>query len=124
MTDCPAHIRSLLARRVNTLEKLEAVIALRQVPEGIMSIADLSSALHIPRDVTRAVAVQLRAAGMLELLRDGRARLLAPISEDRLAFEELVALYDRDRLTVATAVAELTLERVRVAMPYGERCDE
>lgn len=120
MTECPAHIRSLLARRVNTLEKLEAVIALRHVPDGIMSIADLATALQIPRDITRAVAVQLRAAGMLELLRDGRARLLTPVSDDRLVFEELVALYERDRPAVATAVAELTLERVRVAQERGE----
>lgn len=130
MKECPAHIRSILARRIDTLEKLDAVVALRRASDGVLSIPDLMTALGLPREVVRVLVMQLRAAGMLELLRDGRARLLRPEPSEQLAFDGLLELYDRDRITIAIALAELTLERIRTAstatgvLKRGEDCDE
>lgn len=113
MTECSAHIRSILTRRIDTLEKLDAVVALRRASDWTLSIPQLATFLCLPREVVRTLVIQLRATGMLELLRDGRARLLALDHDDGRAFDALLELYERDRLPVAIALAEMTLARIR-----------
>jgi hypothetical protein len=109
--DLPDAVVELLATRIDSFEKLDVVIALHAAPGATMTVHDLCSALKLPRDVVRQAAVELRGNTLVELTARGEVRLL--LDRDRVALSELVRLHAEDRFSVAKALGDLAVERIR-----------
>jgi hypothetical protein len=111
--ELPARIRELLERRVDTFEKLELIVALRGVRGCVMTIADLATTLGLDAPDTRRVAAELRSVTLVEVTSRDEVQLLPPTGPDYEAVDELVRLYQEDRLTIAKTLGEISMQRIR-----------
>ena len=116
------NVRSLLENGVNTFEKLELIILLHGAPRTVMSLAELTRRLGLESEVVRLAAAELRDAALVELSSTGELQLLPPTSRDYEAVNELVRLYEDDRLTIVKAIGEIAMGRIRTlaSQAFGE----
>ena len=116
------NVRSLLENGVNTFEKLELIILLHGALRTVMSLAELTRRLGLESEVVRLAAAELRDAALVELSSTGELQLLPPTSRDYEAVNELVRLYEDDRLTIVKAIGEIAMGRIRTlaSQAFGE----
>ncbi len=101
----PAAARRLLDGPIDSLEKLEILAALRRRPLGL---AGLVEQLRLPLGVVKQSVSELVDRGLLRRRTDDVIELVA---DPRV--EELLALYEADRLSVITTISRLSIERIR-----------
>jgi hypothetical protein len=109
----PEAVTALLSTRVDSFEKLEVVVALHKAPGSTMTVGELCSALELPRDAIKEVAVELRAAALCELASNDQIRLAPATEQERAAVAELVKLHAEDRFSIVKALGQLAVERIR-----------
>jgi DNA-binding transcriptional ArsR family regulator len=112
-TKLPSETYDLLAHRINSFEKLEIVVALHRAPHSTMSVDELCRALGLAREVVSQTVIDLRRAALVELTLRGDLRLLPPTNQEYTAVAELARLYHEDRMTLAKALGEIALDRLR-----------
>jgi DNA-binding IscR family transcriptional regulator len=95
---------------LDSFEKLEITIALHRVATP-MSVSELSTNLHLSSQIVERGLDELARAGAVHLA-DGTARLTLP-AQDLPAMDEIVALYDEDRLLVVRTLTEISMDRIR-----------
>jgi hypothetical protein len=107
--------RALVACHVDTLEKLEVVIAVVDQPAKTWTLDGMARELNIPAMHLRTAIDALRAAGILRLVPGLRYRVVyAPASQEmRAACASLAHDHRADRDAVVRLVRERELERMR-----------
>lgn len=112
-SDLPPRVYELLSTRIDSFEKLELVAALAAAPRSTLSVDELARMLNLGRDEIRHLAMELRAASLVQLTSNGEVQLLPPTSADHATVQELVTLYRDDRFTVVKTMGEISLARIR-----------
>lgn len=103
-------LQAFLETRLNTLEKLELALALRD-PEHDVTVAGLARALQIGHDVLLQLANEV-ARTKLVVVEDGSVRLLAS-PEERALLDEAAALYENDRRFVMRLMSKIAMDQIR-----------
>lgn len=106
-------LRKLLDTHVESFEKLELLMLLRRAPGGPRTVGELSLELPLDGAEVREIVAALSAAGLLARAADGGISLSPQTAEHRAAMDELVRLYEEDRITLVKAIAETAMERLR-----------
>jgi biotin operon repressor len=122
-TKLPEGVYDVLADRVDSIDKLEIVVALRDASGHTMSVDRLCRALQLSRETVRQAVIELRATAAVALTSRGEVRLLPLPSGDLAdAAIELVRLHMDDRDALVKALDEIAIGRVRssVAPPVAE----
>lgn len=112
-SELSTELRSLLAERVDSFDKLELVIVLHRAPEQRASVRDLAAALDLDRDEVRKIAAELTSAGLTHTNPSTEVRLQPATPEDRAVLDQLAAAYDRDKVEVVKQIAETAMNRLR-----------
>jgi len=106
-------IRRLLRDTIDSLEKLEVVVALVRSPAPT-TVAALASALSLPEGNVFEALTGLERAGVVNRLGLDGAQLSYNSGTDNAAtIADLVALYEEDRALVLRSISYLALDRVR-----------
>lgn len=106
-----AAVRRLLATVVDSFEKLEVVVLVYRAQPAARTTASIASALSLTTDEAKQVIAELHAAGVI--VRDGTGWVHDATSRWARDVDELVAIYDRDRIEVLKLMTALAIERVR-----------
>jgi DNA-binding GntR family transcriptional regulator len=106
-------LRTLLAERVDSFEKLEVLMHLRRAPGQTSTHTTLASALERDRDDVRQVCADLRQAGLVVIDPAGKVTLSPMTASDEVLVKELADVYEADRIEVVKAIAESSLARIR-----------
>jgi DNA-binding FadR family transcriptional regulator len=110
----PEDVRELLADRIDSVEKLEMVVALRDASGHTMSVDRLCRALQLSRETVRQAVIELRATAAVALTPRGEVRLLPLPSGDLAdAAIELARLHVGDRDVLVRALDEIAVGRIR-----------
>lgn len=96
---------------MDSLEKLEIVVALHRAPAGTSSPAALAATLQLEPELAAVAIADLARANVVESA--GGLTRLVRAGEDGAAIDELVALYDQDRLMIMRAMSTIALEKIR-----------
>jgi hypothetical protein len=104
-------VRRLLEGPLDSFEKLEIVIALRAAQAMTSSVKELSKKLQMPVDVIERTVEELVRGKYVEVA-GGLTRLILK-SEDLVPIDELVALYDSDRILVVRTLSEIAMDKIR-----------
>jgi hypothetical protein len=116
----PREVRKLFESGVNSIEKIEALRCLRR-SGGSVTRTELMRTLRLEREATDALVGELEVAGLVELASErGHLRLITNGAD--AAYDDLIRLYDEDRLLVVSALSALAVERIRTmaARAFGE----
>lgn len=103
----------LLQTRVDSFEKLDVVLALRDRPGTTMTMDELQQALRLSREILRELVTELSAAKVVEHTARGAVKLSAVDAVDIGAIDALASAWNRDRALVARTLAELSVARIR-----------
>ncbi len=101
-------LRTLIETKVDSFEKLELVMALRR---GQASIAELTTATNLDRDDVRRSVRELTSAGLIAKAKD--SDMLQLSAADSGVLDELGDVYEKDKATLAMAIAERAMDRLR-----------
>jgi Mn-dependent DtxR family transcriptional regulator len=110
-SDVPANVRDLL-QRVDTFEKLELIVLLCKARAAV-SVTELALRLKLGREVIRQAVSELRSVALVDLTSTDSVQLLPPTERDRDAVDELVKVYEEDRLAVVKVLGEIAMQRIR-----------
>ena len=110
--DLPERLRRLLLGPVDSLEKLEIVIALRAPGTSRCTLTELETRTGAPVSVLATALDELTAAGLTE--RRGDTWSLAWV-DDPGAIDELVAAWSSRRASVLAFMTRRSLERIRAS---------
>ena len=113
LRDVPDRFRRLLAKQIDTVEKLEILAALDAAPEATLTVDQLATGLRVPRDVVRPAIVELRVIGLVDVTSRGAVRLVPLSDDDQKAVDVLLAAYDRDPRSIVGLLGEIAMERIR-----------
>jgi hypothetical protein len=104
----PATLRKLLEQTINSLEKLEIVVALagRRSP---LTQPQLETELPFPRGELHLALQELLGAGVVEV----HAGAYQLVAERAAEVAELVAKYDTDRVLVLGELSTIAMDRIR-----------
>lgn len=111
--DLPAGARRLLLGPVDSFEKLEVVLALREAAGASMTVAALATRACVPVEQIGPVVSELAEVGLLERLADGTWRVGA--SADMEGLDELAAAWVRCRAAVLKAMTGRAVRRIRAS---------
>ena len=78
-----------------------------------MSFAELGEKSGIARDDLRGSIRELTAAGFLKDLGRDKAELAERSGAEAAALDEVVALYDSDKIRLVIAITEISMDRLR-----------
>jgi hypothetical protein len=109
----PPSVRRLLDAGIDSLEKLEIVVAMRRAAGNKLSFSELRRATGLDRDDLRRSLRQLAAARMVT---DGEADpvVLAPReAAEEEVLDELIVLYESDKTQLIIAITEIAMDRLR-----------
>jgi hypothetical protein len=106
-------LRTLLADRIDSFEKLEVLMQLQRAQGRTSSHEALARTLDRDRDDVRQVCTDLVQAGLVSVDPAGNVTLSPATSDDEALVSELADVYDADRIEVVKAIAEASLERLR-----------
>jgi len=116
----PREIRRLLETDLDSIDKIEAIRHLRRalvpVPRD-----ELMRALHLEREAMHALIAELSRAGLVDAAgARGAVRLGGKVVG--AAWDELMRLYEEDRVAIVAALSELAVGRIRTmaARAFGE----
>jgi hypothetical protein len=104
-------LQELLESRLDTLEKLELALALRDAGQGDTSIAELARELQIGHDVLQQLAHEV-ARTELVAVENGAVKLLVT-PEERALLDEAAALYEHDRRFVMRLMSKIAMDQIR-----------
>lgn len=104
-------LRRLLALKLDTVEKLELMIVLREAAKPV-SIAELCFELQIGEDVLRRLAADLLRTRLVAAAEPDSLQLAADAEEDA-AIAEGAALLADDRDAMRTLLSSTALDRIR-----------
>jgi hypothetical protein len=118
MTD-RALMRQLLRDHVNSFEKLHLLAALRAAPTGTLSEAELASTLRIKPNIVRDLGNELERAGIV--VRAAGNLSLSMTSDLSPIVDDLLRMYEVERLVVVIALSQIAMERIRemTALTFG-----
>lgn len=105
-------LRRLLEKRLDTFEKLEIVLALRDADNRELKIEQLARELQIGSDVLRRIVTALVGTGLVEETGGDTVRLAANGSELPV-LEEASKLYLEDRTQIVALFSSIALDRIR-----------
>lgn len=109
----PPNVRALLEDRIDSFEKLQLVMALRDASESVMTLDELVGALPYSRDTLREIVAELTGANLVERTPRGAVKLVVSQPEQRAELEQLAELWTRDRVVVARTLSEIAVSRIR-----------
>lgn len=101
----PDGVRDLLTHRIDSFEKLEIVLALR---DKSASIETLARSLGLAPEDVRDAARELRSVSLVDISRNGDVAL---VPHDHV--EALAKAYADDRFTVIKVMGEIAMGRIR-----------
>ena len=99
----------LLETKLDNLEKLELVLAVRDVPET--TVAELARELQIGHDVLLGLATEVGRTKLVTVS-DGAVKLTAS-PEDVVLLDEAAALYASDRRSVMRVMSKIAMDHIR-----------
>jgi hypothetical protein len=111
--DLPDGARRLLLGPVDSFEKLEVVLALREVKGSSMTPVALATRAGVLLDRLEPAMAELAAAGVVERRAAGTWRLAA--SADAGALDELAAVWTTKRPAVLKALTGRAVGRIRAS---------
>jgi hypothetical protein len=107
-------LRKLLDATIDSIEKLDLVIALYAAPGRRLPIDTLTARLgFVGRDEIRRLAQDLSAHGLTVETLDDHIVLIPQSSADESALAELAAIHANDKALLIVAIAERAIERLR-----------
>lgn len=104
MTALPSAVTRLLRTHIDSVEKLDLLLALGSAPERSASLAVLARLTQLPPGVTRRLAGELETAGLVILDPVRGPRLFPSRNSDREALDELIQCNEHDREAVLNAL--------------------
>ncbi|HEY4178157.1 MAG TPA: hypothetical protein VGM90_15025 [Kofleriaceae bacterium] len=107
----PPPVQQLLRGPLDTFEKLEVAVVLTRSEAFSSSVAELTKAIRFPLESIERGIDALVGLHIAEFS-GGLVRLTIP-ARDVAAYEALVQLYDADRVSIAQAVSEIAMEKIR-----------
>lgn len=105
-------LRRLLEKRLDSFEKLEIVLALRDAENHELTIEQLARELQIGSDVLRRITTALVGTGLVEESGPDRVRLIAN-GADVPTLDEASKLYLEDRTEIVGLFSSIALDRIR-----------
>ena len=105
-------LRRLLETKLDTFEKLELVIVLRDCPDQTCTLGELARQLQVGPDVLRRVAAEVVRTGLMVYGDDDQLRLAAGTDELALIAEG-AERYRKDRNEVIALLSSVALDRIR-----------
>ena len=112
-TELPPAARRLLLGPVDSFEKLEMVLALRDASGSAVAVDALAARAGLPVARIDAPLAELAAAGLAERLADGAWRL-APTA-DAAGLQDLADTWATRRPAVLKAMTARAVERIRAS---------
>lgn len=112
--------RKLLETDLGSVEKLEAMRYLRSAG-GAVPRAELVRDVNLERETVRTAVGELVSAELIEATGERGTVRLGPRAAGE-AFEEVMRMYDEDRVLVVTTLSSIAMERIRgmAARAFGE----
>lgn len=98
---------------IDSLEKLEIVVAVRRAPGGALGFAALRAASGFDRDDLQRALRQLAGSGFIADADADPVALAPRAAEEEALLDELVAIHARDRTGLIIAITEISLDRLR-----------
>lgn len=108
-----ADLRRLLDAGIDSLDKLEIVVALYHAPERSLDFGALRERLDLDRDELRRSLRELAAAGFVTEGDERRVTLSRLDAEREPRLSEIVTLYEQDKTRLVIAITEISLDRLR-----------
>lgn len=108
-----ADLRRLLDAGIDSLDKLEVVVALYRAPERSLNFGALRERLDLDRDELRRSLRELAAAGFVTEGDERRVTLSRLDAEREPRLSEIVTLYEQDKTRLVIAITEISLDRIR-----------
>ncbi|MDQ3365956.1 MAG: hypothetical protein M3680_11065 [Myxococcota bacterium] len=105
-------LRRLLETKLDTFEKLELALVLRDAPDRTGALAELARQLQVGVDVLKRVATELVRVDLVDLRADDTLHLIAGARELELIGEG-AALYAQDRQEVIILLSTIAMARIR-----------
>jgi hypothetical protein len=105
-------LRRLLETKLDTFEKLELALVLRDAPDRSRELGDLAVQLQVGPDILKRVATDLARTSLVEVDADDNVRLVAG-PRDLELIGEGAALYAQDRHEVITLLSTIAMDRIR-----------
>ncbi|MBX3159766.1 MAG: hypothetical protein KF773_27600 [Deltaproteobacteria bacterium] len=107
-------LRKLLDSTIDSIEKLDLVIALHGAPARRLAIDALAARLgFVGREEVRRLVHELSGHGLALGTLDDHVVLVPQSDADEGALAELADLYERDRALLIVVIAESAIERLR-----------
>ncbi len=103
-------LKALLDAKLDTLEKLEIALALRESPHGSESIEDLARHLQVGAGALQQVVADMERAGVVK--RDDQHVRLTLEGEDA-TLSEAASLYAENRHQIMRLLTTIAMERIR-----------
>lgn len=101
-TDIPKHVRQLILRHIESVQQVEILMLLRDAPEHVYTVSEVSRKLHIAPDACRRWLDEFSAARLVERTPEGvKHRGEGPQARSA---DDLVECYSRRRLAVIDAI--------------------
>ncbi len=116
----PGEVRKLLETDVNSIEKLDLIRYLRSAG-GPVPRAEISRVLDLDRETADTLIDELAGADLVEVA-GARSPVRSGAAAAGEACEDLLRIYDEDRLLVVSTLSSLAMERIRnmAARAFGE----
>jgi hypothetical protein len=109
--DVSSELLELLRTKLDTLEKVELVLAVRGAPGGSITIDALANELRLPPESVRSVVEQAMDAKLI-VLEGSEVRLLTTPAEQELV-TELDQVFSERRHQLLRLLSTIAIERVR-----------
>ncbi len=106
-------LRALLDAKLDTLEKLETTLALRDAPERTASIETLARRLQVGTGVLGQVVADMEQAGVVVIKEAAVTLVLDGVNGPLL--EEAAVLYEQNRHAMARVFSTIAMDRIRRA---------
>jgi DNA-binding IclR family transcriptional regulator len=114
-------LQSLLRDHVDSFEKLEAVLLVRE--RGLpISLSELAHTLRLTHTDARRIVAALCASGLLVQSADAHVAEAADLVV-RARVEALAQAYKRDALAVVSSISRQALVRLRHSAAFANRAD-
>jgi hypothetical protein len=104
-------LRALLDDKLDTLEKLEVVLALADAPSATASVADLALQLQVGHEVLRQVVDEIARSGLVAVAED--AVTLRATAEEQPLLAQAANIYAHNRHEMMRIMTRVGMERIR-----------
>lgn len=105
-------LRRMLERRLDSFEKLEIALALRDAEGHELTVEQLARELQVGSDVLRRLVTALVSSGLVQQV-DADGVKLAATESELVVLEEASRLYMEDRTEIVGLFSSIALDRIR-----------